>query len=178
MFGAVVTNMMRKTIIAVTVFLLVACTVKTQEFEAADGSMKAIVKVGTNEWKITDADGREPVDGYDSMRVVEISEDGHPMTVVYYKGREQRWFQYYSTMQLRSEGLMVDGRREGRWVFYHSNGNVQCEATFIDGREEGAYRVYRENGAPYYIGQYHNGQPVGQWEVYDLEGNLVEKKVY
>lgn len=169
---------MRKTTIAVVALLMIGCTAKTQQFEAADGSVTATVKVGTNEWKITDADGREPVADYDSMRVVEVSEDGHPMTVVYYTGNEQRWLQYFSSMQLRSEGTMVDGMREGRWVFYHANGNVQCEAIFVGGREEGPYRVYRDNGAPYYIGQYHNGQPTGQWEIYDAEGNLVERKNY
>ena len=170
-------DMTRMTIIAATL-LLTACTAKTQRFEAADGSLTASLDKRTGEWTITDADGREPVADYDSMRVVEAGEDGHPMTVVYYTGREQRWLQYYTTMQLRSEGTMVDGRREGRWVFYHANGNVQCEATFVGGREEGPYRVYRENGAPYYIGLYHDGQPVGQWEVYDPEGNLVERKEY
>lgn len=151
---------------------------RTETFSAADGSMTAIHKVGTNEWSITDARGREPVDGYDSMRVVEVSEDGHPMTVVYYSGNEQRWLQYFSTMRLRSEGTMVDGKREGRWVFYHPNGLPQCEATFMAGKEEGAYRVYRDNGAPYYFGQYSGGEPTGEWEVYDQEGNLVERTAY
>lgn len=156
----------------------VSCTAGTQRFEAADGSVTATVKEGTNEWKITDSQGREVVTDYDSMRVTEIGEDGHPMTVVYYTGNQQRWLQYFCDMHLRSEGTMVDGRRDGRWVFYHPNGNIQCEATFIDGKEDGDYRVFRENGAPYYIGRYSNGTPTGIWEVYDQEGNLVEKTEY
>lgn len=161
--------------------MLTACNAssgRTETFSAADGSVVAIHKVGSNEWTITNANGAEVMTDYDSMRVVEVSEDGHPMTVVYYTGNQQRWLQYYSTMRLRSEGTMVNGLREGRWVFYHSNGNIQCEATFVNGKEEGTYRVYRENGAPYYIGQYSNGQPTGLWEVYDMEGNLVEKTEY
>ena len=161
--------------------LLAGCHAKQkgiQTFSAADGSITATVKKSTNEWSITRADGSEVVSGYDSMRVVEIGEDGHPMTVVYHTGNQQRWLQYYSTMRLRSEGTMVDGRREGRWVFYHPNGVVQCEATFIAGKEEGSYRVYRDNGAPYYIGQYTDGKPCGIWEVYDPQGNLVEKTEY
>ena len=160
--------------------LLTSCNSSNskQVFSATDGSLTATCDVRTGEWTFADAQGHEPVTGYDSMRVVEISEDGHPMTVVYYTGNQQRWLQYFSTMHLRSEGTIVDGRREGRWVFYHPNGNIQCEATFIGGKEEGSYRVYRDNGAPYYIGQYSGGQPVGQWEVYDQEGNLVEKTEY
>lgn len=161
--------------------MLTACSAgsgRIESFSAADGSVTATHKMGSNEWSITNANGTEVVTDYDSMRVVEVSEDGHPMTVVYYTGNQQRWLQYFSTMRLRSEGLMVDGQREGRWVFYHPNGNMQCEATFVNGKEEGTYRVYRENGAPYYIGQYTNGQPTGLWEVYDAEGNLVEKTEY
>ena len=167
-------------IILAVAAMLTACnnSGRTETFSAADGSVTATHKMGSNEWSITNANGTEVVTDYDSMRVVEVSEDGHPMTVVYYSGNQQRWLQYFSTMRLRSEGTMVDGLREGRWVFYHPNGSIQCEATFIGGKEEGTYRVYRDNGAPYYIGQYSGGQPVGLWEVYDAEGNLVEKTEY
>ena len=163
---------------AALALLSLACTAKTQQFSAADGSVKATVKVGTDQWKITDAQGLEPVADYDSMRVTEVGEDGHPMTVIYYRGNEQHLRQYYSNMQLRAEGVTVDGLRQGRWVFYHSNGNIQSECTFVNGREEGPYRVYRENGAPYYIGQYLNGQPVGTWEFYDPQGILAGTKEY
>ena len=175
-------TMMRRTIYCcafVGLLLLAGCgsgADKKQTFASADGSVTATVKHG--QWTITNADGTEVVADYDSMRVVEVGETGHPMTVVYYKGNEQRWLQYYSTMQLRSEGTMVNGVREGHWVFYHPSGNIQAEATFVGGKEEGAYRVYRENGAPYYIGQYEHGVPTGLWEVYDQEGNLVEKTEY
>lgn len=176
------TNMMKRTICfcaMMAALLMMGCGSKAhqkQTFAAADGSVTATHDKG--KWTITNADGTEVVTDYDSMRVVEVSETGHPMTVVYYKGNEQHWLQYFSTMQLRSEGIMVDGQREGRWVFYHPGGNVQAEATFVNGKEEGAYRVYRDNGAPYYIGQYEHGVPTGLWEVYDQEGNLVEKTEY
>ena len=156
-----------------TVLISVACTAKTQQFQAADGSVTATVNVGGNNWKITDAQGMEPVADYDSMRVTEVGEDGHPMTVVYYRGNEQHVRQYYSNMQLRCEGMTVNGLREGRWVFYHSNGNIQSECTYVLGLEEGPYRVMRENGAPYYIGEYSGGKPTGTWEIYDPQGNFV-----
>lgn len=155
-----------------------ACTAKTQEYAAADGSVKATLNERTGEWHITGPDGREVVPDYDSMRVVEVSPDGHPMTIVYYSGSVEHWRQYYSNMQLRSEGDLVGGVREGRWVFYHPGGNIQAEATYIGGREEGTYRVYRENGAPYYIGQYHDGERTGTWEIYDEQGNLVTTQEY
>lgn len=170
---------MNLTLIAASVIMLTAaaCETKTQEFRAADGSIKATLK-GNDHWTITDAQGKEPVADYDSMRVVEVGEDGHPMTVVYYKGTEQHTRQYYSTMQVRCEGMMVNGLREGHWVFYHANGNVQSECTYVQGLEEGPYRVYREDGRPYYIGQYQAGKPVGTWEFYDADGLLAGTKEY
>ena len=126
-----------------------ACTTKTQEYAAADGSVKATLNERTGEWHITGPDGREVVPEYDSMRVTEVSADGHPMTVVYYSGAVQHWLQYYSTMSLRSQGDIIAGVREGHWVFYHPAGNIQAEATYFGGREEGAYRVYRENVSTY-----------------------------
>lgn len=170
--------MKRIVILAALAIAATACGNKTQEFAADDGSVRATVNVNTNEWKITKADGSEVVTDYDSMRVVQVSEDGHPMTIVYYTGNRQHWIQYYSTMHLRSEGDMVNGAREGRWVFYHPNGNIQSECTYVNGLEEGPYHVYRDNGIPYYIGQYSAGQRTGRWEIYDNEGTLAETKDY
>lgn len=170
--------MKRILMIATAAAMLVACGGKTQTFSAEDGSVKASHKEGTDKWLITGPDGKEVVTDYDSMRVVEVSEDGHPMTVCYYKGGEQIWLQYYSTMVKRSEGRVVDGHREGLWTYYHPDGSVQTECTFVDGLEEGPYRVYRQGGMPYYIGQYTHGERTGTWEVYDDQGNLVATKAY
>ena len=155
-----------------------ACTTKVQEYASVDGKVKATHNEKTGEWRITGADGTDVVPDYDSMRVVQVSEEGHPMTIVYYSGERQHWIQYFSTMQLRSEGDIVNGKREGHWVFYHPNGNVQSECTFVNGLEEGPYKVYRENGIPYYVGQYTAGQRTGTWEVYDNDGVLADTKTY
>lgn len=165
-------------IIPLLAALTAACGSKTQTYTAADGSVSATLNERTGEWHITGPDGREVVPDYDSMRVVEVSPDGHPMTIVYHSGNVEHWRQYYSTMKLRSEGDIVGGKREGHWVFYHPDGKIQAEATYIGGREEGPYRVFRENGAPYYLGQYHDGERVGVWEIYDEQGQLVGRQDY
>jgi len=170
---------MKKILIIIAAGLLImACGHKQTEFTGEEGSAKAIHDETTDQWTILGPDGKEPVTDYDSMRVVEVSTDGHPMTICYYVGNHQIWLQYYSTMTPRSKGEMVDGKREGPWVFYYPDGTIQTEATFVGGREDGAYRVYRENGVPFYFGQYKNGVRFGTWEVYDEEGNLVEKREF
>ena len=169
---------MHKTLILIvfSAFVMIGCKGQSEEYKAADGSVQAVHK--GDKWIITGADGREVVTDYDSMRVAEVGEDGHPTSVFYYKDGRQICLQYYSSMALRCRGDIVDGQREGLWQYYYENGNLQAEATYVAGREEGPYRIFRENGVPYYIGQYSSGVRTGMWEVYDPEGNLVETKEY
>lgn len=165
-------------ILTATAALLTACGPKTQEYTSENGSVKAINVEGTDQWKILDANGKEPIADYDSMRVVERGEAGHPKTVVYYRGNERHQFQYYSTMQPYSEEHTVAGVKQGRWAYYHPNGNLWAETNFKNGVEDGPYRSMRENGAPNIIGNYTNGVRTGTWEIYDQSGNLVRTIEY
>lgn len=166
--------------LAAAALLTGACdtTPKQQQFYSADSTLCATHNLRDDSWLIADKNGAEPVQQYDSMRVVERGEQGHPKTVVYYSGAWQHQFQYYSTMQLFSEQHLKDGRKEGRWASFYPNGNVWSESTYVDGRQEGPYRSMRENGAPIVIGQYSHGMPAGQWEFYDAMGNLAGTTMY
>ena len=75
------------TITIVTAFLA-ACSadVTTREFRSVDNTVVAQCQYkGTDslnaQWQITDGNGNPIVAGCDSLRVVEIGEDGHPATV-------------------------------------------------------------------------------------------------
>lgn len=168
--------MKRIMIFVAAAMMFAACGGRSEVFEAADGSVQAVHR--GDKWTITGPDGREVVTDYDSMQVAEVGENGHPMSVFYYKNGRQTCLQYYSSMAVRCRGDIVDGKRDGLWQYYYENGNLQAEATYVDGCEEGPYRVFRENGVPYYIGQYTAGARTGMWEVYDPQGNLVEQKEY
>lgn len=166
---------MKKTLIIMLASVaLYACTGSTtREFRTLDNSLVASCTYeGTDslhaQWQFTDPQVKD----CDSLRVVELGTNGHPTTVCFYMGKKQLWRQYYSDMQLRSEGITIGGQREGRWVFFFPNGLPQSEANFVAGKEEGSYIVYRENGVPYYIGQYHEGQRIGTWEIYAADGTL------
>ncbi|MBR1766600.1 MAG: hypothetical protein IJ745_06130 [Bacteroidales bacterium] len=172
------------TITIVTAFLA-ACSadVTTREFRSVDNTVVAQCQYkGTDslnaQWQITDGNGNPIVAGCDSLRVVEIGEDGHPATVCFFVGDKEEWRQYFSGMQLRSQGTTLAGLRTGHWIFYFPNGSKQAESDFVDGKEEGPYKVYRENGIPYYIGQYHEGQRTGRWEFYAADGSLAQTQEY
>lgn len=171
-------------IIALAVVLFTACNnTTTREYRAADNSVVAICQYSGDDslhavWQFLGPDGKPLFKDCDSLLVVDRGLEGHPMTVCFYFKDRQEWIQYYSTMQLRSQGAFVNGQREGRWVFFFPNGLTQTECTFIGGKENGPYKVFRENGIPYYIGQYDNGQRTGTWEIYDADGTLVTTQEY
>ena len=176
---------MRKLLIITlsVLFVATACTTKTRQYTSPDGTVEAICTYSGSDsthaqWQFLTADGKPLVEGCDSVRVLEMGPEGHPMTVCFHKDNQEIWKQFYSTMQLRCEGVTVNGLREGLWVYYFPSGNRQTEATFVGGKEEGPYRVYRDNGVPYYIGQYRGGQRYGIWEVYDPEGSLTGTKEF
>ena len=177
----VVKNNTMKRILTATLMMatiMAGCANHKQEYKAADGSACAVLDERSGKWTITGADGREVVTDYDSMRVTEVGEDGHPMTIVYYKANRETLIQYYSSMTMRARGDLADGKRDGLWQFFFEDGSLQAEASYVDGREDGPYRVLRENGVPYYIGQYSAGARTGTWEIYDPEGNLSQKIEY
>ncbi len=171
-------------IIMIAAITFAACSnTTTREYRAADNSVVAICQYqGADSlnatWQFLDANGNPYLSNYDSLTVVERGPEGHPMTVCFYVGQKQQWYQFYSTMRLRSQGATINGLREGRWIFYFPNGSPQAESNFLGGKEEGTYKVYRENGIPYYIGQYHEGQRTGTWEIYNPDGTLATTQTY
>ena len=177
-------NMKKYLIIIFVALTMGACTrTTTKEFRAPDNSVVATCTYQGDdslhaEWQFTDADGNPLVKNCDSLRVVELGPEGHPTTICFHVGNTQHWRQYYTTMQLRSEGATVNGLREGRWIFYFPNGTPQAESNFVAGREEGPYKVFRENGVPYYMGMYHEGQRTGTWEIYNPDGTLATTQQY
>ena len=160
----------------------------TREFRASDNHIVAICQYeGTDSlnatWQFLDQKGEPYYPDCDSLHVVEIGPEGHPMTVCFYlsyapNGVSELWQQFYPNMQTRSLGNIVNGLREGTWTFYFPNGTPQAESQFLHGLEEGPYKVFRENGVPYYIGQYHQGQRTGTWEIYNPDGTLATTQEY
>lgn len=150
----------------------------TWNYYYSDGSLFATAEFDGKHllgksWQFKDRNGANLFkDGYDSLRVIEMSEIQTPATVALFKGSVETHYQFYSNCSLRSYGQFIDGLRSGHWVFYHPTGRIQTEADFLNGKENGLYVVYRESGVPYYRGTYSNGVRTGAWEVYDADGNV------
>lgn len=167
--------------------LLASCSPSEthREFRSTDGSIVATCTyLGDDSlhasWTFTDANGNPFMAGCDSVQVLELGSEGHPMTVVFYlNDHRQRHIQFHDkNMIRRSDGYSLDNLRTGIWNAFFPDGTVQSEGNYVNGLEEGPYKVFYDNGRPYYIGQYHLGKPVGTWEFYDPEGNLAGTKEY
>ena len=177
-------NMRKYLIIILAALLFAACGNTTvREFRAPDNSVVAICRFhGADSlnasWQFLDGSGNPFVKNFDSLSVVERGPEGHPMTVCFHVGNHQLWYQFYTSMVLRSQGTTVNGLREGRWIFYFPNGAPQAESNFVAGREEGPYKVFRDNGVPYYVGQYHDGARTGTWEIFNPDGSLATTQEY
>lgn len=113
---------------------------------------------------------------YDTCMLMELPDNGYPVSIAYVKGDSSFVFQFYDDFKHRSNGIMVRGLKQGQWTFYYPTGIVQSEQMFIDGVENGKHNSYRENGIPYYMGYYIGGKRAGVWEFYDEKGDLAGHK--
>lgn len=127
-------------------------------------------------WKFYDRDGKEFVSQYDSMRILQYTEDHRPLSVTYYVDNSEIRYQFNNNYTVNAHGTVRDGMKDGVWEFFYANGQKMLEARYVDGVENGQYVSYRENGIPYFRGFYINGQRANIWEFYDEEGNLAGTK--
>lgn len=128
------------------------------------------------DWKFYNRDGKEFVEQYDSMRVLQYTLDHRPLSVSYFVGETETRYQFNDNYTVNAHGLVRNGLKEGPWEFFYANGQKMLEARYTDGVENGAYVSYRENGVPYFRGFYINGKRANIWEFYDEEGNLAGTK--
>ena len=138
----------------------------------AEGNFDTDDSLGSG-WKIYAPQGGDFVsDGYDSMRVVELTADHRPLSVSYFKGDNETLYRFNENYSINAFGNIKDGKKEGRWEFFYANGQKMLEAQYIGNVENGLYNSYRENGIPYFRGFYINGKRANIWEFYDADGNL------
>ena len=70
----------------------------------------------------------------------------------------------YEDRQLRSEGVLKDGRWEGKVILWFENGQKRSESEYVDGRPVGKSIEWYESGQKKEEGQYNaDGWPDGKW---------------
>ena len=139
----------------------------------AKGNFDQNDSIGSN-WSFFNKEGGNFFpEQYDSLRIMELTADHRPLSIVYYKDNTEWRFRFNDNYTVNTRGRVVDGRKEGRWEFFYANGQIMLEANYSGDVENGIYNSYRENGIPYFRGYYINGKRANIWEIYDEEGNLV-----
>lgn len=111
-------------------------------------------------------------------------------------------FLYYELGQLKSKGMLVDGKRDGIWIsyypsgvknaseayrqgalwgkciYYYPNGKLKAVETWIHGYQEGEAKYYFDNGILYRVGQFKDGVYEGEWITNHENGILRQKGAY
>jgi len=141
----------------------------------AQGTFTASDSMGSR-WQLFDNEGNEYEPTYDSMRVLQFTNDKRPLSVAYFIGGNEIRYQFNDNYTLNAKGSVVDGKKNGHWDFFYANGQKMLEANYSADIKNGAYNSYRENGIPFFRGFYINGQRANIWEFYDEQGNLAGTK--
>jgi antitoxin component YwqK of YwqJK toxin-antitoxin module len=80
------------------------------------------------------------------------------------------WFFYFDSGNLRAQGDYELGKRVGPWIFYHDNKSKSAEGSYVDGEKDGKWVHFHENGALSSEGAIRAGRKEGYWKFFDEEG--------
>lgn len=88
--------------------------------------------------------------------------------------RNGPWKDFYTTGQLRAEGLYQDGQMSGKWKFYHINGAIEQTGEFDrQGRPVGKWTWFYPSGNLLREENYINGKADGMMTEYTEEGDII-----
>jgi uncharacterized protein len=89
--------------------------------------------------------------------------------------KEGQWKDFYSSGELRAEGVYRENRRTGKWLFYFKNGTREQEGSYLRGLPDGYWKWYYDDGSLLREESYFNGREDGEMIEYDKEGNIIAK---
>jgi antitoxin component YwqK of YwqJK toxin-antitoxin module len=86
------------------------------------------------------------------------------------------FIEYHSNGNIKTKGLLKNGKRTGVWTSYFVSGKVQSESKFDKGKLNGKTATYYPNGNVQYMGLYINNEKDDNWFFYGEDGSF-EKDV-
>ena len=86
------------------------------------------------------------------------------------------FIEYHPNGNIKTKGLLKNGKRTGVWIAYHNNGNIYSENKYKKGVLNGKTAAYYPNGNVQYVGLYINNKKDDSWFFY-LEDGSFEKEV-
>ena len=82
------------------------------------------------------------------------------------------FIEYHSNGNIKTKGLLKNGKRTGVWTSYFVSGKVQSESKFDKGKLNGKTATYYPNGNVQYMGLYINNEKDDNWFFYREDGAL------
>ena len=86
------------------------------------------------------------------------------------------FIEHHPNGNLKTKGLLKNGKRTGTWTSYFVSGKVQSESKFDKGKLNGKTATYYPNGNVQYMGLYINNEKDDHWFFYREDGSF-EKDV-
>ena len=79
--------------------------------------------------------------------------------------------------QIEQRGHLSNNLKTGEWIAYYENGSVFSVGHYDKGRKDGIWTTYSPIGIRVSQVKYFKGKKYEGW-MYDMEGNLVEKRIF
>ena len=86
------------------------------------------------------------------------------------------FIEYHPNGNVKTKGVLKNGKRIGTWTSYFSNGKVQSENKYKKGVLNGKTAAYYPNGNVQYMGLYINNEKDDSWFFY-LEDGTLDKEI-
>jgi len=88
------------------------------------------------------------------------------------------WKEFYTTGELKAEGVYEMGKKIGAWKYYHQNGKQEQLGKYIKGKPDGAWKWYYESGNILREETFEKGTPVEEMREYSDSGKVIAKGSY
>ena len=88
------------------------------------------------------------------------------------------FIEYHPNGNIKTKGLLKNGKRTGVWISYFINGKVQSESKFDKGELNGKTAAYYPNGNVQYMGLYVNNKKDDHWFFYQEDGSYLKEVVF
>ena len=102
-----------------------------------------------------------------------ISIDQRPKTKT-----DGEFIEYHPNGNIKTKGLLKNGKRTGAWTSYFLDGKVQSESKFDKGKLNGKTAAYYPNGNVQYMGLYVNNKKDDHWFFYQEDGSYLKDVLF
>ena len=79
--------------------------------------------------------------------------------------------------QIEQRGYLSNNLKTGEWIAYYENGSVFSVGHYDEGIKDGMWTTYSPVGIRMSQVKYFKGKKYEGW-MYDMEGNLIEKRIF